>query len=534
MAEYIRHRIKDKEADNNFVKAQKHSNLTEVTNKLDQANKMLGNLVSDGRELIRVIESKESDKLQNWQAHTEGLMQNVIEQTRLLISATKSQPGNELIYLRDRVSEEAKKLDRSFDKGKILLQHVDKILAIYDQSSVGLERFRDQLDKFSDDVQLLLSNKPEDDADSREASEVNGFSLLYSDITKLGDLAQQLSGYIIDEMQKKSEQIINLNWIDLYQEGLYGDNKRVFNWTFKARQRDMTEKYRTIRDSMILLMTTLVLASDHSARGRAVRFQKMGFNLKPTSDSIPPFMLPTTFAVVFVLCLLVNFSYFLCGDTYANASQVLINANLFKVQKLATNLTEGVQIKTPGQAVFWSFFGASMHMLAVFVALAAWSLSPEYHSNKHHENVPMKHYLGASLTGLVFGFFANVVLYFVFGLILKEPMLLSNNWHWTMLGSVTGAFLLIQGINIRLPTDKITKLTTLAQGIITGLTAFIIAWIWGYDKIETAKLGPFMLYVWLNMTIVGLALGWLAQYFMINDDIGVRENADPPTEAVRY
>lgn len=524
MAEYVKEQLLDQN-DRAFQTAKENSNFVAINNRVANMNATLGKLVDDGAELIRVIEAKELSKLQSWQAQTKGLMQSVVEHSQRVVEVLRRQGESEIALVLDRVTEEMQKLDRLFSKSPRFMETVRKLFAINDDCAIGLELFVDRLEGFTDDTKRLLSTWPVITDDQRSFSRGEDIRFANEELQRLGKVSFELSKNITQQLATKDEETITLNWIHAYQKQLHGDTQRVFNWAFKTRQREVLEQYRELRERMILLMTTLVLASDNSAGDRANRFAKFGFVLDATTAIIPRYMLRITFVVVLLLSLSINFSYLSFGGVYESASQLVFNSSFFSDRILVRDISEKVMLKTPGNAFVWSVIGAFMQMLAIFIALTAWSISPHYHSEGESENRPFWYFTGAWSTGLVFGFFANVLLFFVMGLLFHDTQLLRENWPWTLIGGITGAFLLIQGINVRGEMHSAVVITSIAQGIVSGFAAAIIAWIWGYEQIRSEVLGPFMLFVWLNMSVVGFALGLLAKHFMVNEDLKPQETS---------
>lgn len=525
VAEYILNGISSQE-DREFLRARGNSNYQNIAGDMDSALAASQHLVADGVRLIKIFEGQKTGKMQSWQGQLEVQLGNVLEAV-LSAHAGGSQPDHgktEFYYT--RLTDDIAKLNSIADQWEQHRLFIKDIYAIHSDYALRLEEFVERVlisaHKIRGQVLAFTAGEPgEDEGRKRTLSE----SLLETVVA-----LERMADDIVKELAAGSSQEINLNWIDAYQKRLRGEAQQVFNWSFKPRQMELLSRYRRLRKRIELLLITLVLASDRSAGERVQRFKNFGFPLKTTTSAIPPYMLAVTFVAVFLVCLASTLIYWGVQEYLPSFSGMIPDTGLVQEVTSQQDISANLKIDEPQKAVIWSAIGASMHMLAMFIAQMAWNLVPHPSYQKNQEQKRMSTYMKATVSGFVFGFFANVVLYFFLGILMGSPELLENNWEWSLLGGTTGAFLLLQGVNIRHENNRAFKIVWIVQGLVSGFLAFCIAWIWGFHRAGPEVLGPFMVYVLLNMTLVGMTLGWLAKYFMVDERLVSTETADAQNE----
>ncbi len=363
--------------------------------------------------------------------------------------------------------------------------------------------------------------KNETDARFDTARRSSDFNLLSSDIESAREDLQELvtdSHDLISAIRGDSVETEDdprtLDQIDQMRDGLDFAKRRVFDRAMRSRRRSVLQGYTTLREGLLRLMTTLVLASEHSAATRSSKLKEFGFELETTDAPIPRYIMPATFLVLFVIYLLGSCLYWVYIKYLFDIGSYMFDLGDYH------EIAHMLRIDRPGTAVLWAVVGALMQMVAVFLSLAAWSLSPDYHFFERAKRVSVVVYFGAWLNGFIFGFVSNVMLFFFLGIAMRDQTILPLHWPWTLLGAISGAFLLVQGINVRRGEIRTAVCMALIQGVVSAMLAGLVTVLWGLN-LGTAPqiLVPFGIIAIFNALVAGTALGLLAIGFMRSRDL---------------
>jgi hypothetical protein len=531
MAEYLFDRLRH-ETDKVSENARRDSDFAQISEAMIAARNELDRLVRNSRELIRALETDAAQDFQRWKVLTIDAIDSLLGQAGELVAAPWSPAAADETTRSlqiDRVRQDIDRLRTLLANASPYLDGLETLLVISEDENASVEVLREKLRDLVDDRRRLLQSL-EAQSGATDPARPDDTARLLDELRQLRAAAARLLPLLDAALEGARSQSVTLDWIDRYRSVTRPASNRVFAHAFDSRQNELIDRYRRLRHELTRLMTTVVLASGPSSEKRARHFARYGFKLAFTEErKRPRHSLWLTFAVVFIISLVTSSLYFSLYDALrAFAAQVVAATPLGPLLEgaRAAGWVGELRIRGPDAVARWAFISATMQMMAVWLSLAAWNLSPDYQAGRERASAGDTVLLNAGLTGLVFGFVGSVLAFYLLGLLLGYPGMLRMAWPWTLLGGITGGFLLLQGVNVSRGAAQALWTTAVVQGVVSGLAALLIAVTWGYGRVLAADaLLAFALYVGVNMWMVGTVLGLLAHYFMHVDDL---RHSPPP------
>jgi hypothetical protein len=445
----------------------------------------------------------------------------------------------------DRVRQDVQAIRPLLVDAARYLEPLATLLVLDDDAAAAVDSLRERLRYLAEDRRGFIATLEAQQGSLDETTQ-RELAALLEHLRKIREDAGSIVRDIDAALDTASGERVTLNWIDRYRSTLRGTKHKVFARAFDTRRRDVLERYGVLRRQMTRLLTTLVLAGDSLAVDRERHFQDFGFTLRATSTyRMPQYIVFLTFAAVFLLSLVISLAYAFGYELFRETGRALFDITTSLSADPLGRAWLSVYLEpteSPHQALLWAVIAALMHMFAVVLALGAWHLAASDAARAERRHRHSAVVIDTWFTGFVFGFVGSVLLFYLMGLARSTLQLADGGtagmtmvraaYQWTLLGGITGGFLLVQGIHARRHDDRAAYLTAFLQGIVSAVAAMLIAWFWGYGKVAQEVLAAFALYAGLNALLAGWLLGLLARFFMQIEEVELPDRAGETTPPV--